>query len=108
MRVNEEIPLEVTDLSTLATSEEIQLEHMAGYSVFISYTGDCSQMATEVSLEVTNNGTDWFEYHTFMLTGVLDTCLINATDVFYKAARFKLDVEAGSISTTFTVYKKGI
>ena len=64
MRVNEEIPLEVTDLSTLATSEEIQLEHMAGYSVFISYTGDCSQMATEVSLEVTNNGTDWFEYHT--------------------------------------------
>ena len=108
MRVHEEIVIEGTDLTTGAISSVFQLEHILGYSVSILYTGSSSQMTTKVTLEVTNNDEDWFEYYVFELTGTSDSCLINATDVFYKAARFKLEPEQGSISPTFTVYKKGM
>ena len=103
MRVHQNTILDATDLTTTETSETFQLEHMYGYSIYILYTGNGVQMDTEVKLEVSNDGSSWFEYHSFNLTGLSDSCVVNATDVFYKTARVTLIVNTGSISTSFVV-----
>ena len=107
MRVNTQVILETTDLADNITSDTIELDHIYGYSIYILYTGSGSVMCTTAKLEVSNDGVSWSTYHEFDIEGAADTCTINATDVFYKKARVSLVVNAGTISPTMTVYKKG-
>lgn len=110
MRINSQVILDTTDLATEITSDTIELDHIYGYSIYILYTGSNSanQMETTACLQVSNDGVSWSTYHEFSLEGPADTCVVNATDVFYKMARVKLTVVAGSISPKLTVYKKGV
>ena len=108
MRVHQNVILETTDLTSSLTSEEFQLEHMYGYSIFIKWESASSQMETELTIEVSNDGVDWYEYYTLDLVGVSNKCIINVTDVFYKTARVKLNANVGSISPKLTIYRKGV
>lgn len=108
MRVNNETILEDTDLRLVTYTDVINLDHIYGYSVYILYTGSIKTMKTEAKLQISNDGTNWSDYHTFQLDGAGDNCTINCTEVFYKRARIKLTPGPGTISPTITVYKKGM
>ena len=107
MRINTQVIMEETDLSTIATSDTIELDHIYGFSILVKYTGSDKTMDATAYLEISNNGTDWSTYHTFTLEGLSDNCTINATDVFYKMARVRIVSGRGTVSPTLTVYKKG-
>ena len=107
MRVNNETILEETDIRVVTYTDIISLDHIYGYSIYILYTGSDNNMITEAKLQISNEGTNWADYHTFQLNGTGDTCTVNCTDVFYKKARLRLEPGPGTISPTITVYKKG-
>lgn len=109
MRINTEVILDETGVSTSATSSVIALDHIYGFSNVIEWTGSASTMQTNCELQVSNDNQTWVTYHHFILEG--DTAnqhVINVSEVFYKMARFKLTVVSDEISPKITVYKKGV
>lgn len=109
MRVNTEIILNETDVSSSTISSIIALDHIYGFSSVIEWTGSASTMSTAGELQVSNDNQSWVTYHYFVLEGdTADKYVINVSEVFYKMARFKLTVASDEISPKITVYKKGI
>ena len=109
MRVSDFKLLESTNIIDMTTySSSFQLEHLYGFSIAITFTGD-SNFTGAFILQASNDDLNWADIDTHSSSGTGGTCIFNVTDVFYKHVRLKISKTTGTILTlTAQVYGKGV
>ena len=107
MRISDFILLDYTNLIIETKSDSFPVEHLIGYSISISFTGDTNLTGSFV-IQASNDDTNWSDVATSSFTDTDTHCMFNVTNAFYKNVRLKAKVDTGTMSTiTAKVYTKG-
>jgi hypothetical protein len=109
MRFIDHSLLVATDIRGTTYSDSNPLEHVLGFSIQVTYTGNITQMNATLSLQTSNDNSAWEDMadSETEITGLSGCTMYNVDSVYSKYIRLKIVPGAGTVSTLVaTLYAK--